>query len=316
VLLVAQLWEVWPWQLQQLQQDAARDEHLGPSTAAAAGIATSAASSCGVAGADGDATLCVVQHSDGSSGRSSNRNSSSSSRGATSVQQVSPPSFLRSTRLPPDHTAWETVLRSICIDWLLLLDQGQGDTQQHEGQGPPPVTLLQLQLAVSALAHGDDAEGAVSAALLLALLLQRADPGLRASFLAGPGGTALLAAAQYWCTAAMEPGGRCMLFFALCHPVLWEDSSCAARMLAALQSGQSEETAGWKAKTPYGSLARLLAWCYLAPVGGWELQVPAAWGPAPMWPYLVATLHHVRSLQQAQCVAHMPGEWGSSTRVH
>jgi hypothetical protein len=57
-----------------------------------------------------------------------------------------------------------------------------------------------------------------------------------------------------------------------------------------------------------GSLGLLLAWCYLVPQDGWELEVPAAWGPAPREQRLTMTLHHYVSLEQTQTC--MPGERG------
>jgi hypothetical protein len=141
----------------------------------------------------------------------------------------------------------------------------------------------------------------VSAALLLALLLQRADPGLQAEFLAGPGGTALLAAAQYW--GRLGSSRQDMHGFSLVDPVGLGQGKVASRLLAALQEDCNEGPAGWKPASTSSSLGQLLAWCYLVPAGGWEVEVPAGWGAAPMHPSLVTTPHHLKSLQLS-----MPGE--------
>jgi hypothetical protein len=63
---------------------------------------------------------------------------------------------------------------------------------------PPPVTLqeLRLLLEVVCLTCHDTTQQAQQAPLLLALLLQRASPGLRAEFLNSADGTRLLAALQ------------------------------------------------------------------------------------------------------------------------
>jgi hypothetical protein len=93
------------------------------------------------------------------------------------------------------------------------------------GLAPPkvrldPVTRQQLQLVVDLLIHGG---GHVSyqASVLLALLLQRADPGLRAAFLNGPEASLLLT--MLLCMAAtpqqaVSPGGPvpCIIYQGLC----------------------------------------------------------------------------------------------------
>jgi hypothetical protein len=296
VQLVAQLWEVWPWQLEQLQA-AVHHESCAPAVpGGSTATAMSAASSSSRTGAGGTAMTC-----------SSRGGSSSSSCQVPPAQTAA--SLLHSGQLPHNEAAWAIVFRPTGHDWPLLPDAGEGAVQQQEGQGLPPVTLQQLQLTVSAMAHAESEE-AVTGALLLALLLQRADPGLRASFLAGPGGTALLAAAQYWGhTIALHPGDP-EAFFSLCVP---DDKSgiCSASQLLALLQGESW-AAGWGWLDPGTSLGMLLAWCYLVPVGDWEEEAPAAWGPAPRRQRLVITPQHCEALSQgpgglSSCSSPPPG---------
>jgi hypothetical protein len=301
VLLVAQLWEVWPWQLEQLQAAAAHNEDGRASVDAGAASAASAASSSGAARDSGKRS---TQHSKYAT------NSSGSSK-ALAARWRAPPSLLGSKRLPAHHMAWDMVLRATGLDWPLLPKQYVGDAHPAD-RSPPPVTLQQPQLAVSALARSN-AAGAVSAALLLALLLQRADPGLRASFLGGPGGTALLAAAQYWgYTAVLDSAAREIgQPFGVYDAVSWVQSAGAARMLAALNCDLPVEQAGWEPAAPSGSLGLLLAWCYLVPVENWEVEVPGGWGRCPRHPCLVTTLHHARPY--AEKVSTHPGECPFST---
>jgi hypothetical protein len=75
-----------------------------------------------------------------------------------------------------------------------LLPQYMGAAGAGEPSGSCPllaVTLQQLQLVTCAMYQGSDT-GTSSAALLLTLLLQRADPGLRAQFLGGPWGSLMM----------------------------------------------------------------------------------------------------------------------------
>jgi hypothetical protein len=72
---------------------------------------------------------------------------------------------------------------------------------------PPPVTLQQLRLVleVVCLTCQENTQPALQAPVLLALLLQRAAPGVRAAFLNSADGTRLLVALQQMGTK-MEPG--------------------------------------------------------------------------------------------------------------
>jgi hypothetical protein len=73
-----------------------------------------------------------------------------------------------------------------------------GSLACHLCTPPPPVTLQQLRmlLEVVCLSHSEGTPQAGQAPVLLALLLQRADPGVRAAFLNSEDGTRLLAALQ------------------------------------------------------------------------------------------------------------------------
>jgi hypothetical protein len=292
VLLVAQLWEVWPWQLEQLQAAAAVASPATPMSAAS--------SSSNTADAGGVDMTCS---SDGSS------SSSSSSRQVVPAHWA--PSMLRNPKLPPCAETWPIVLKATGIEWPLLPPHGAGSVQPGAKE-LPPVELQQLQLAVSALSHGGDSEVAGSAALLLALLLQRADPGLRAPFLAGPGGTALLAAVQYWGYSSLNPAysdDEVTLYV----PADRSRLRGVPQLLAALQGKGAALSAAWEALDPGTSLGLQLALCYLVPVEGWELEVPAAWGAAPKWQRVAITHQCYGALTRKQ--AHMPGQFSGSSAV-
>jgi hypothetical protein len=191
----------------------------------------------------------------------------------------------------PDTPAGSSVI------WLLLPPPG---VEVCSDPLLPPVTLQQLQLAGSGLACAN-AMGAPTAALLLALLLQRADPGLRAEFLGGPGGSALLVACQYWgCyhvglkdSALAQQHGR--FLWAMLAPCTV--NSCTDALTMLLQGTSAQVVFGKRrAMASAPSVALLLAWCYLQPVAGWEAQLPhssrdsscEAWG-------VVSTSYHYRS---------------------
>jgi hypothetical protein len=136
VLLLAEVWDLLPWQLQQLE-------------AACAG--------------------------DGSKGGSSSSSSSSSSSGQLA-------------RTPSSWWADETFLDAP----LLPIHRGTAGSSGTGNSSPlPAVTLQQLQLVTCAMGQGY-AAGMHSASLLLTLLLQRADPGLRVEYLGGPWGSLMM----------------------------------------------------------------------------------------------------------------------------
>jgi hypothetical protein len=154
------------------------------------------------------------------------------------------------------------------------------------------VTLQQLQLAVCALAHADGIQ-ASGAALLLALLLQRAGPGLRAEFLGGAGGTTLLAACQYWGyrrtqTAADFPT---LPMFSLYGSVRMTPGDCSAHLMAALQGALHEDVDLLEWSSPV-SIGLVLVWCYLQPCPGWEAQLPAGLLEVVHQQHMVASTTH------------------------
>jgi hypothetical protein len=116
---------------------------------------------------------------------------------------------------------------------------------------------------------------ACSPALLLALLLQRADPGLRAEFLGGAGGTALLAACQYWGHySSRAPTGvwkqPTLILDGFCK---MSPGDCYRRLLAVLQQESDGRLGEMTTLLAPHSFALVLAWCYLQPYPGWEEQM-------------------------------------------
>jgi hypothetical protein len=318
VLLVAQLWEVWPWQVARLQliggggvvPPARGNQAHGSSSSSAASSSKAGAAASGD-GSGGDAsTSRSGDDQDKTTGRTPAPAAALADAIATSTSRIQAmpegpaASLLGSTRLAPDPSAWAMLLRVSGMEWPLLPDQGLGAVAQQEGQGPPPVSLQQLQLAVTSLANCA-VQGAVSAHLLLALLLQRADPGLRASFLGGPGGTALLAAAQYWGHTSAPHAAPGVLPFSLVVPIDLSERTAARRLLAVLRRDSRGGAPDWALVGPCDSLGLLLAWCYLVPVRGWEAVCPPEWGPVRNQVHLVMTVHHLISLEQQEIC--MPG---------
>jgi hypothetical protein len=274
LLLLGQLWDLWPWQLAQLQQ---ADDSGQPSPSLAAAMGTvSSMSGCGA----------------GAIGASSSSSSSSSSRSGCMAQseepRVSP--HVAQPGVVPAH---QELYRSVVMDWPLL--PGPGGASPLCGPGPPPVTLPQLQLAVSALASVYVSE-APTAALLLALLLQRAGPGLRAEFLGGPGGTALLVACQYWgyhqaggCYHAQQPR-QYEMTFNLVAVSRSKPRTCHNSLRAALQGGMFlESSCKWRGLGTGPSMGLLLAWCYLQLVPGWAGQLPTGGPAGDVWGCRVAS---------------------------
>jgi hypothetical protein len=100
-----------------------------------------------------------------------------------------------------------------------------------------------------------------TAALLLALLLQRADPGLRAAFLNGPEASLLLATLVTWGCHPQEWGNRGppMALGPYGEELTWEGA--VQLMLDTLLGGDVWSTAF----TQSASAALVLLYCYLEP---------------------------------------------------
>jgi hypothetical protein len=159
------------------------------------------------------------------------------------------------------------------MDWPLLPPQGAVLTQQS--QEPHLVTLQELQLAVCGLAYVART-GAPTAALNMALLLQQADPGLRAEFLGGPGGSALLSSCLYWgyhdLFIKRPPQSGDWKNFGLVSVVNEDSVVMLNRMWGALVG---EDMLGWPASEVLPaptSVGLVLAWCHLQLPLGWEQQ--------------------------------------------
>jgi hypothetical protein len=270
VLLVEQLWEVWPWQLQQLQWVLARrgqQERTAPGVAAAGAAAVH-----GVGGGGG-------------------------SRGSSSSSDEQPAA--EETGVLTVTEEWSPGDVSVC--WPLLPEHQPSSVSAGES-GPGPVTLEQLQLAVCAIENAD-ASGASAAALLLALLLQRADPGLRAEFLGGAGGTTLLAAAQYWGYHRNDGGiplGGPYTSLAVYTSGLMAPDQCMGRLLAAVEAqGRQGPSCTWREQPGAQGALLLLAWSYLQPVAGWweeQLRQGGLVEQHPAQYFLAATPYHIKVL--------------------
>jgi hypothetical protein len=120
---------------------------------------------------------------------------------------------------------------------------------------PSPVTRQQLQLLLRVLVQAD-ADHLRAAALLLALLLQRADPGLRAAFLNGPEASLLLVALVNWGRHAGEVSERIV---AVGQEGTWEDA------VSVMISYLNKEELPCIGYTHAASAALVLAQCYLEP---------------------------------------------------
>jgi hypothetical protein len=124
----------------------------------------------------------------------------------------------------------------------------------------PPVTRQQLQLVLQVLVQADAVRfGAAS--LLLVLLLQRADPGLRAAFLNGPEASLLLVTLVNWgChPKGWGRGGAPGPFGSFGTKDTWED--CVSVMVARLKGDDDP----YVAYTHSHSATMVLAQCYLEP---------------------------------------------------
>jgi hypothetical protein len=134
---------------------------------------------------------------------------------------------------------------------------------------PPPVTLQQLRLVLEmvCLTCRECSPEALQAPLLLALLLQRASPDLRAAFLNSADGVRLLAALQQ--TAHMcdpPPAGRTKV-----------SSWCMYDHKGTLSGELSEAQVPWKVLPPAASRAVFtLSWCFLEPDTGPGTPLPAS----------------------------------------
>jgi hypothetical protein len=194
---------------------------------------------------------------------------------------------------------WSPEQASVC--WPLL-PKDHPSKEAAATADPGPVLLEQLQMAVFALQNSDP-PGASAAALLLALLLQQAGPGLRAEFLGGPGGTTLLAAAQYW--GYYQHGGGLPLggpytTLALYTAALLSAGHCKDRLLAAVEAqGRQGPRTAWREQPGAQTAVLLLAWCYLQPVPGWWEDQLLRGGLADQRPggyFLAATPAHIQAL--------------------
>jgi hypothetical protein len=132
--------------------------------------------------------------------------------------------------------------------------------------GPQPVTRQQLQLVLQVLVQTGTAHF-TPAALLLALLLQRADPGLRAAFLNGPEASLLLATLVAWgCHPGEWGNGYPRLLGPPGQQGTWEDG--VSLVVECLKGDDGTFT--WC--THADSATLVLAQCYLEPAAPRHLE--------------------------------------------
>jgi hypothetical protein len=136
---------------------------------------------------------------------------------------------------------------------------------------PPPVTLQQLRLVleVVCLTCQETSAEAVQAPLLLALLVQRASPEVRASFLDSADGTRLLVALQQM--GATEHGCPSQHAYKWCFHNRW-----GALTVPPVPGSWDDEP--WLLQTKARAVSTL-SWCFLELNPG--AMAPAAPAPAP-----------------------------------
>jgi hypothetical protein len=181
VLLLAELWAVWPWQLQQLQAAAAAasSSSSGGSSSGCDGDGTGGKSSTNTGGGVGSGNAGSNSDSSsstsapGGSSNSSGNGGASSSTGSSGAANLS--IHAQSLR--------EGLAGGVHLEFPML---SKARTVAEKVEPSHPVTLQQLQLATCAMYLCPT--GIYSTGLLLALLLHRADPGLQAEFLSSPMG--------------------------------------------------------------------------------------------------------------------------------
>jgi hypothetical protein len=127
---------------------------------------------------------------------------------------------------------------------------------------PPPVTRQQLQLVLRVLVQSGGT-AFTTAALLLVLLLARADPGLRAAFLNGPEASLLLVTLVNW---GCHPGEWGRRLGCSGRPDSWEG---AVQPLVDALMGKSSSMSGYQYAA---SAALVLAQCYLEPAAPRHLE--------------------------------------------
>jgi hypothetical protein len=302
-LLVAQLWDIWPWQLQQLCCEG-QTQVGGAVTAAAPTTASSSRS--------------------GSSRDSSGSDTSNRSCASQALSAVQQPVYVSRSRSSGGGPAGFSRPLQQCQGSALLWER---DVMQwplvpeslQEGHGLQPVTLQQLQLVAAATGYAEPS-GAISSGLLLALLLQRVGPGLRAEFLGGPGGSILLSACEVWghdYERSQVPGVAAPTFHVLDKP----PGCVAPSMIAALCGDSIEGSEDWRPVGVRSSFGLVLAWCYLQLVPGWEEQLEhlRGGGKEAMHSYeLLTTANHYHSCQRlmgtapgADCLCCVPARCSS-----
>jgi hypothetical protein len=213
-------------------------------------------------GCDPGSGSCVDGSDSGRQGQTGGDATATSTSGDTGAVPTPQACLEEQPQAANDQGAWRSVLQETAIG-LPWLPSTQGGASIQQGGQQQLVTLEQLQLALCGLSHAS-VMGAPSAALLLALLLQRAGPGLRAEFLGGPGGTALLGAAQYWgyYYPCQSTGGHGAASFNFLEDHSIRDKITATHLLAVLDSS-SDSPRTWRLVRCGTSLGLLLAWCYL-----------------------------------------------------
>jgi hypothetical protein len=170
----------------------------------------------------------------------------------------------------------------------------------HVSNTAPPVTLQQLQLVAHSL-DPDSVQRTLSGVLLMSLLLQRADAGVRAQFLGSPWGSYFLDVLVTVAVPGQAPGSDASLLMT----VPCDDPGVAlAEFKKDLQWLGGE---GW-GQLPEATTSLLaLAWAHLQVKEGSELQDEPMLGPQ-QWAVLASGWRPRETYATAPHGAGLPGE--------
>jgi hypothetical protein len=312
-LVQSELWWLWPWQLQVLEAAAAvaasaeeeEQQEEGPSSTAPvpAATAAAAAAAAGCGTSDSQATVGHGATCPAASGDSSSHSASSSftadirTSGSNGISNGASSSSSSGT-----HNKVGIFMKGVAAEGMSMfrgtLMYPLTPALVAPGSVPPPqcplppVTRQQLQLVLGLLveAGGNTFN---TAALLLVLLLQRADHGLRVAFLNGPEASLLLTMLVAWGCHAEDWGSDSapMLLGLWGMKHTWEGA--VQLMIDILVGG---DVRGAFFGHPASALL-VLALCYLEPSAPRHLE-------GQQQPQLVATVY-------GPSILHMGGKRGA-----
>jgi hypothetical protein len=303
-LLLAELWQLWPWQLQVLEaaaaaQDAAdaalvaanADQEAGEGLDEAAEGSAEAGEEAAEA-AEGSAEAGEEADGAGTGSDKAGEGSDAAGEQSDAASQEAEDSGSRKggtngsgSGSEEDEDEEEEPGQGFCdtfldrpMSGLLLTPRLVAADSRPQVQGPAlaPVTRQELQLALDVMVH---AVGPVCgpSALLLVLLLQRAEPELRTAFLNGPEASLLLSTLIAWGARRDRNDNRG-------DPNTWRpyreevgDWRLAHKLL--LEALGGAEAKSNSAMEPGAFAAAVLGMCFLEPAPGRELdlQHPCRW---------------------------------------